>query len=111
MARFADVVGFGVPTEVRPGVIKDVITEKPFLGNVTSQAIQAITSDQINDQLTADVTIEVIADWIDSEDISAIRYAGWAGTKWKVTNVKPQGVRLLLRLGGVYNGSTATVSD
>lgn len=111
MARFAGVVGFAVSTQVRPGVFKNVITEKEFLGDVTRQARQEVSADKVNDDLIADTTIEAIADWIASENIFAIRYVEWAGTKWKVNNVQPQGVRLLMRLGGVYNGPTATDAD
>ncbi len=111
MARFAGKVGFAVSTEVRPGVFKDVITEKEFMGDVTRTARQEVTSDKVNDDLVADTTIEAIADWVASEDIFAIRYVTWAGAKWKVSNVQPNGVRLLMRLGGVYNGPTATDAD
>lgn len=111
MAKSSGVVGFATSTEVNPGDFRDVIVEKSFFGDVTSQGRQELTTDQINDEFTADVTLEIVADWIGSENMIAIRYAEWAGTKWKVTNVKPRGVRLLLRLGGVYNGPTASVSS
>lgn len=111
MARFADMVGFGVSTEVTPGKFKDVITERSYFGDVTRSSRQEITSDKVNDDLVADTTIEIVADSFVSDNIFAIRYVKWAGARWKVTNVTPQGVRLLLRLGGVYNGPIPTVSN
>jgi len=107
MARFAGNVGFGVSTEVRPGVFKDVITEKSYFGDVVRSARQANTDDKVNDELVIDETVEIVADSYASDNIFAIRYVDRAGTKWKVTNVARQGVRLILRLGGVYNGPTA----
>lgn len=108
MARFAGNVGFAISTEVRPGVFKDVITEKSYFGDVRRAARQANTGDQVNDDVTLENTIEIVAaDSFASDNIFAIRYVEWAGAKWKTTNVEIQGVRLLLRLGGVYNGPTA----
>jgi hypothetical protein len=36
-----------------------------------------------------------------------MRYVEWLGTLWVVTNVEVQSPRLLLTLGGVYNGPKA----
>lgn len=109
MARFAGNVGFGVSTEIRPGYFDDVITERQYFGDVRRAARQANTSDQLNDELVVENTVEIVADSYASDNIFAIRYVEWAGTKWKVPNVEVQGVRLLLRLGGVYNGPTPVV--
>jgi hypothetical protein len=103
MARFAGLVGFGVSTETSPGVFEDVITEKTYFGDVRRAARQANSGDQINDELVVENTIEIVADSYASDNIFAIRYVEWAGTKWKVPNVEVQGVRLLLRLGSVYH--------
>lgn len=110
MARFADYVGFGVSTEVRPGVFKDVITERMYQGDVRRAARQANTTDQINDSIVVENTIEIVADSYVSENLLAIRYVKWGGIRWRVPNVEAQDRRLLLRLGGVYNGPTPTVS-
>lgn len=89
-------------------MFKDVITEKSYFGDVRRAARQANTGDQVNDDVTLENTIEIVAaDSFASDNIFAIRYVEWAGAKWKTTNVEIQGVRLLLRLGGVYNGPTA----
>lgn len=110
MARFAGNVGFGVSTETRPGYFEDVITERSYFGDVRRAARQAVTTDKVNDDLILENTVEIVADAYASDNIFAIRYVEWAGTNWKVLNAEIQGVRLLLRLGGVYNGPTADVS-
>jgi len=104
MARFAGNVGFGVSTEVRPGVFEDVITVRQYYGDVRRSARQANTVDKVNDDIVVENTIEIVADSYASDNIFAIRYVEWAGAKWKVPNAEQQGVRLLLRLGGVYHG-------
>ena len=48
--------------------------------------------------------ISIVADPYANENFFAIRYVQWMGTLWKVTEVEVQSPRLLLRLGGKYNG-------
>ena len=110
MARFAGKVGFGVSTEVRPGVFKDVITEKAYSGDLTRTARQANTVDKVNDEIVRTDTVEIVADSYVSDNIDAIVYVEVAGTKWKVPSVEVRGVRLLLTLGGVYHGPTPSVA-
>jgi hypothetical protein len=45
-----------------------------------------------------------------NEHFFAIRYVDWAGTRWEVTDVEVQSPRLLLRLGGTYNGPEGTAA-
>lgn len=63
------------------------------------------TNDSVNPELSTSNTIEIMADdrYV-SENVFAIRYVVWAGVAWKVTEVTLQRPRLLLRLGGVYDG-------
>jgi hypothetical protein len=109
MARFADVVGFAVQAETKPGYFDDVITEKQYFGDVRRAARQALTGDKLNDDFTLENTVEIVADTFANENILAIRYVKWAGVLWKVSNVEIQAPRLLLRLGGVYNGPVPSV--
>lgn len=110
MARFAGKVGFGVSAEVRPGVFKNVITERSYFGDVTKASRQANTIDKVNDEIVRTDIVEIVADSYVSDNIDAIVYVEVAGTKWKVPSVEVRGVRLLLTLGGVYHGSTPTVA-
>jgi len=112
VARFADKIGFAFTSvETRPGVFKDVITEKPYFGDVRRAARQALTTDKINDDLVAENVIEIVADAYANDNMFAIRYVWWTGKRWKVLNVEQSGVRLILRLGGIYNGPTANISS
>ena len=92
-------------------MFEDVITEKSYFGDVIRTARQANSADKVNDELVIESSIEIVADSYASDNIFAIRYVQWSGAKWEVPNVEPRGVRLLLRLGGVYNGPTPVVSD
>lgn len=101
--RFAGAIGFAVNQEVKPGVWKDIITERTYRGNVVKASGRVETGDQINDNLNISNNISIIADPFAHENLFAMRYVTWMNTKWKVTNVEIQSPRLVLSIGGVYN--------
>lgn len=106
MAKFYDVVGYGVPAEGVAGVWKDTITEVSYFGDVIRNSRQLREGEKVNDDLSVGNSISILADAYANEHFFAIRYVKWAGTLWKVVNVDVQSPRLILRLGGVYNGPT-----
>ena len=107
MPKFSDVIGYGETEEISPGVWQDVIVERRLFGDVvrSSRRLQE-SSEKLNDDITVNVAISVVADAYASNHIFAIRYVKWAGALWKVTHVDVQFPRLTLTLGGLYNGPT-----
>lgn len=107
MARFYGNIGYGEPVETAPGVWQDQIVEYPYFGDVVRDARNLQEGDKVNNDLTVGNSITVVADAYANEHFHAIRYVHWAGTLWVVTDVEVQSPRLMLRLGGVYNGPTS----
>lgn len=109
MARFYDVVGYALGSqEVRPGVWEDVVVEKMYYGNVERESRTLGDGQNVNDDLTVGNSISILADDYAGEHIFAIRYVKWGGERWKVKEVTDRRPRLLLRLGGIYNGPGPT---
>lgn len=110
MAKFFGVIGFGetkeTSPETSPGVFKLVITEKSYSGDVLRNSQKIERGQSLNDEVNVDVKISVIANEFALQHISAIRYVKWMGVLWKVTSFDPQRPRLILTIGGVYNGPT-----
>lgn len=106
--RFNGKVGYGESVESAPGVWKDVITEVTYFGDVIRNTRVLGQGDLVNDDLSVGNSISIVADPYANEHFFAMRYVEWAGTLWVVTEVQVQGPRLLLRLGGVYNGPKAS---
>lgn len=107
MAKFYGEVGYGISVEKAPGVWEDEITERNYYGDVlrnTRQLREDAAS--VNDKLTVQNSISIVADEYAVQSFFAIRYVKWMGALWEVTDVEVQSPRLLLRLGGVYNGPT-----
>jgi hypothetical protein len=111
MAKFYGVIGFGESVEKASGIFDDVITERNYRGEVVRNARGLETGEKVNSDITVDNSLSIVADAYANEHLFAIRYVGWAGALWTVSNVEVQSPRLILRLGGVYNGPTPGVTD
>lgn len=106
--KFNGKVGYGASVESAPGVWKDVITEVSYFGDVIRNTRVLREGERVNDDLSVGNSISIVADAYANEHFFAMRYVEWAGTLWIVDEVEvQQGPRLLLRLGGVYNGPKA----
>lgn len=107
MAKFHGPVGFVHHTETAPGVWSDGATEKMYYGDVKRNSRKLIESTGVNDDITVQNSVSIMADAYANENILAIRYVRWAGSLYSVRDVVVERPRLTLRLGGVYNGPTA----
>jgi hypothetical protein len=107
MAKFHGDIGYGETVETAPGVWQDSIVEYSYFGDVVRNTRRLQEGETLNNDLSVGNSISVVADAYANEHFFAIRYIKWAGALWTVSDVEVQSPRLLLRLGGVYNGPTA----
>lgn len=108
MAKFHGVVGYGetVETPEGSGVWIDSVIERSYYGDVVRNARSLQEGDKLNKDLTVSNSISIVADAYAHNHFFAIRYISWMGALWTVSEVEVQSPRLVLRLGGVYNGPT-----
>lgn len=105
MAKWFGKVGYSETVETTPGVWLPQDTVHEYYGDVTRNNTKWTgNSESTNDNLTVNVQISIVADPFAIEHFHYIKWIEYMGTKWKVTNVEPQFPRLLLTLGGVWNG-------
>lgn len=109
MEKFYGKVGYGTIAEqivdgVHTGVWTDTISEVCYYGDILDTSIRWKSGDKINDDLSVSNKISILADAYANQNFSKIKYIEWNGVKWKVTNVTVQRPRLILTLGGEYNG-------
>lgn len=107
MARFYGKVGYGQQEDQGTGVWKTVITERIYSGDVVRNYRRQQQDEKVNSDLTTATQISIVSDSYANEHFFAIRYVEWAGTLWEVRNVNQESPRLILELGGVYNGPKA----
>jgi hypothetical protein len=107
MAKFYGEVGYGHTVESVPGVHKMVITKRNYYGDILRNSRELQDGERLHDDISVSNSISIVADAYANEHFFAIKFVNWAGTLWTVTNVEVQRPRLILRLGGVYNGESS----
>lgn len=107
MARFYGNVGYSETIETSPGVYTEQPVEYPYYGDIEKDTITLKNGQYLNSDISVGNSISIIADAYAYEHFYAIKYVNWAGTNWSVSTVTVNSPRLVLRLGGVYNGPTA----
>lgn len=104
MAKFYGMIGFACQQEIRPGVWKDEITERGYPGELLRFTRNNQSGASVNDDISLSNQISIVADAYANENLFAIRYVKFMGAPWKVTSVEVQYPRLILTVGGVWNG-------
>lgn len=107
MAKFHGVVGYATQEELRPGVIRDVISERTYYGDVVKDTVKWNQGERFHKDLSLANTISILADAYAYENVNSVRYVYLAGAYWTVADVIIQRPRLIFRLGGIYNGEKA----
>lgn len=103
MPKFYGEIGFATQTKVS-GVVKEEIVRKKYFGDLIRNIRNLQSSENLNDNINVSNQISIVADPYATENFHAMRYVEFMGAKWKVTSVEVQYPRLILTLGGVYNG-------
>ena len=104
MAKFYGVIGYAVTEKTERGIYEENIVEYEYVGDVIRNTRRLREAAKINDDITISNQISIIADPYASNNFHSMRYVSFMGSKWKVTEVEVQYPRLILTLGGLYNG-------
>lgn len=107
MAKFYGAIGFADTIEAVPGVWDEPITIRPYYGDLIRNTRLLQNSGEVNDNVNIANQVSIVADPYAINNIYSMRYVEFAGAKWKITNVEVQYPRLILTVGGVYNGEQA----
>jgi hypothetical protein len=104
MAKFYGVIGYAEITETSPGVWSPGITERNYSGDIIRNSRRLQPGENLNDNITVDNQISIVADPYAYQNFHTMQYIKWMGASWKITRVDVQRPRLILTIGGVYNG-------
>ena len=108
MAKFYGVIGYAVTKETAPGVWTEEIAEQSYYGDLTRNMRRLQDSGDLNDDINVANEISIVADTYANANFHSMREVAFMGAKWKISKVEVQYPRLILTLGGVYNGKQAT---
>lgn len=108
MAKWYGQVGFVVTQEVSPGVWEPVEIPRNYYGDLI-EIVKRWTpkQDSINDDLSMNNQLSIIADSFATENLACIKWAEFMGSKWAVTSATVSYPRIMLTFGGVYAQTSA----
>lgn len=104
MAKWYGIIGYAETVETKPGVWEEQLTKRSYYGDVTRNTRMLQNSGEVNDNINVANQISIVADPFAYQNFHAMRYIEFMGTNWKISNVEVQHPRLILTIGGVYNG-------
>lgn len=105
MKRWYGKVGYSKTVETEPGIWDDQETVCEYYGDIQRNSTRWVgDSNSTNDDLTVNTQISILADQFAIENFYSMKWIEHMGAKWKITNVDPQPPRLILTLGGIWNG-------
>lgn len=104
MARYAGLVGYVTTEETFPGVWSPVERPKVMKGDIIRMSSAVQSGDKINDDISLNHRVSLIGDAYSFGNYYNIKWIELDGRKLKVDSVEIQRPRLILSLGGVYNG-------
>lgn len=107
MAKWYGKIGYATQIEYEPGVWENEIVERAYYGDVINDRRKRQNSGEINDNINISNVISIVADPFAFRNCSTMIYIEFMGVNWKITDIQVQFPRLLITIGGVYNGNTA----
>lgn len=111
MPKFYGAIGYGYEEETAPGVYEPMVHERMLYGDVVRNTRRMEAGEKVNNDISVGNSISVVADAYAMDHFFAIKYVMWSGAAWEVQNVTVEHPRLVLRLGGIYNGPKAPAAD
>lgn len=109
MSRFCGRIGYATTIEdpMYPGVFEDKIVERKHFGDIIRQGSKWNQTTHLLDNIQVTNNISIVADKFSRENLGYMRYVVLDNVRWTIQSVSIEYPRIVLTLGGVYNGPTA----
>ncbi len=107
MAKFHGMIGYIESEETAPGVHSNNIREHSCNGDILRNYKRWETGEVVNNGLTIDNRFSIITDEFILGNTHKMRYLKIGDTAWKITSFEIQRPRIILMVGGVYDGIQA----
>ena len=107
MAKFYGKIGYIKTEETKPGIWKKVADEKYYSGEFNRRTKRWQNDNKVNDNIAINAEISIVADSYSLENKHFMRYVVLDKVAWEITSIELVYPRLILELGGLYNGELA----
>jgi hypothetical protein len=104
MARFAGSVGYVTQEEHVPGVWSPVETIKMMKGDVIRLSSTYQDNGKVNSDMSLSHRVSLIGDAYAFENYFKLKWINFNGLKVEISAIEMQRPRIIVTLGGVWNG-------
>lgn len=104
MARFSGLVGYVSQEETSPGVWTSIEKPRKMKGDIISQTSSNRSGENLHDDVVLNHRVSLIGDAYAFDNYFNLKWVKMDTKKWKVTSIEVKRPRLIVSLGGVYNG-------
>lgn len=108
MGKYHGFIGFGTNEEKATDIWDDSIIERHYYGDIERNATRYSQSDTLSGDLQITNQFSIIGDTFAFRNYTRIRYITWQGERWMVSSVEEKYPRLIINIGGIFNGQTPT---
>ena len=112
MAKFAGNIGFSLSTETAPGIYSPTcIEEHLYFGDVLRNNYRLTKTESTNPDFNVSTQISILADSYILSNLAYMKYVSYVGVLWDIASFQVAYPRIIIDLGGVYNGPIPTVQS
>lgn len=104
MTKCSGVIGYTLSVETQPGVWTDTPTEKKYYGDIVRDNRRIVDNSQINDNVNISNNISIVSNKFMLENLAFMKFITFMNSKWKINSVDIKPPRLIITIGGLYNG-------
>lgn len=104
MSKFYGNIGFVKVEETSADVYESFETVVPYIGDITRNQRRWTNGESVNENLEVSNEISIVLDDFLQENMGFLKWVEFLGSKWKVNSITLKYPRIVLTLGGVYNG-------
>lgn len=105
MAKYSGLVGYGEEVETVPGVWETSIKERMMKGDLIRQNANIRESGKVNNDVTLSHRVSLLGDAYAFDNYFNMKYIQIDGRNWEVSSIEVQRPRLLVDIGGLWNGN------
>lgn len=104
MTKFAGLVGYVTQVETKPGVWSPVDNPVIMRGDIIRQSSTSQNESKVNSDVSLNHRVSLIGDAYAFNNYYNIKWIQIDGQKWKVVSIEIQRPRIIVTLGGLWNG-------
>lgn len=104
MAKFAGLVTYVSQVESRPGIWTDQTVSRLMRGDMLRASASSQNGDKVNSDITLNHRVSLVADDFALNEYYNIKHITINNREWEVTSVEVQHPRLIVSVGGLWNG-------